>query len=101
MDTEACDKIMTSVLKEYFDERWPHVAAVLKGGGQQDVIEKFKAMAIDISEWKQPADLEQKLSQIIQHLKEFIDVNVAWFSSGMITFVQGASSGKWKLRTLT
>eukprot|EP01053_Blabericola_migrator_P002167 Blabericola_migrator_1__2166@NODE_1599_length_4200_cov_24_677232_g1045_i0_p1_GENE_NODE_1599_length_4200_cov_24_677232_g1045_i0NODE_1599_length_4200_cov_24_677232_g1045_i0_p1_ORF_typecomplete_len522_score85_94_NODE_1599_length_4200_cov_24_677232_g1045_i026354146 len=92
---------MTSVFKEYFNECWPHVAAVLEGGGQEDVVEKFKAMAIDISEWKQPPDLKQKLSQIIQNLKGVVGITVAWFLAGMATFVQGAPSQTWELRTLT
>eukprot|EP01053_Blabericola_migrator_P000507 Blabericola_migrator_1__506@NODE_1122_length_5377_cov_95_501695_g478_i5_p1_GENE_NODE_1122_length_5377_cov_95_501695_g478_i5NODE_1122_length_5377_cov_95_501695_g478_i5_p1_ORF_typecomplete_len1107_score262_47BroN/PF02498_17/1_7e03BroN/PF02498_17/2_4e03BroN/PF02498_17/2_4HBB/PF06777_11/0_42HBB/PF06777_11/1_8e03_NODE_1122_length_5377_cov_95_501695_g478_i51693489 len=99
MDAEACDKIMTSMFKEYFDECWPHVAAVLEGGGQEDVIEKFKAMAHDISEWKQPAGLEQKLSQIIKNLKSLVDINAAWFLAGMLGFVQG--SEKREFRTFT
>eukprot|EP01053_Blabericola_migrator_P001559 Blabericola_migrator_1__1558@NODE_1410_length_4610_cov_207_185560_g478_i7_p1_GENE_NODE_1410_length_4610_cov_207_185560_g478_i7NODE_1410_length_4610_cov_207_185560_g478_i7_p1_ORF_typecomplete_len1107_score279_72HBB/PF06777_11/1_2e04HBB/PF06777_11/0_38_NODE_1410_length_4610_cov_207_185560_g478_i711004420 len=90
MDTEACDKIMTSMFKEYFDECWPHVAAVLEGGDQEDVIEKFKAMAHDISEWRQPAGLEQKLAQIIKNLKSLVDINTAWFLAGMLGFVQGS-----------
>eukprot|EP01053_Blabericola_migrator_P004260 Blabericola_migrator_1__4259@NODE_2303_length_2973_cov_32_539573_g1442_i0_p1_GENE_NODE_2303_length_2973_cov_32_539573_g1442_i0NODE_2303_length_2973_cov_32_539573_g1442_i0_p1_ORF_typecomplete_len189_score26_67_NODE_2303_length_2973_cov_32_539573_g1442_i017982364 len=69
--------------------------------GQQDIIEQFKAMATDISEWEQPPDLGQKHSQIIQKLKGVVDINVGWFLAGMTTFVQGALSQTWELRTLT
>eukprot|EP01053_Blabericola_migrator_P002050 Blabericola_migrator_1__2049@NODE_1560_length_4275_cov_47_961264_g1022_i0_p1_GENE_NODE_1560_length_4275_cov_47_961264_g1022_i0NODE_1560_length_4275_cov_47_961264_g1022_i0_p1_ORF_typecomplete_len1126_score237_15_NODE_1560_length_4275_cov_47_961264_g1022_i07684145 len=102
MDTEVCDKIMTSSFKKYFDECWPHVAAVLEGGGQEDVIETFKTMASDIIEWKPSADLDQEQSQIIKNLKKVFGTNASWFLAGMAHFVQGASSSeKWSLTPLT
>eukprot|EP01053_Blabericola_migrator_P002980 Blabericola_migrator_1__2979@NODE_1860_length_3646_cov_31_803576_g1022_i3_p1_GENE_NODE_1860_length_3646_cov_31_803576_g1022_i3NODE_1860_length_3646_cov_31_803576_g1022_i3_p1_ORF_typecomplete_len1147_score235_72_NODE_1860_length_3646_cov_31_803576_g1022_i31313571 len=102
MDTEVCDKIMTSSFKKYFDECWPHVAAVLEGGGQEDVIETFKTMASDIIEWKPSADLDQEQSQIIKNLKKVFGTNASWFLAGMAHFVQGASfSEKWSLTPLT
>eukprot|EP01053_Blabericola_migrator_P002877 Blabericola_migrator_1__2876@NODE_1825_length_3732_cov_152_160709_g1171_i0_p1_GENE_NODE_1825_length_3732_cov_152_160709_g1171_i0NODE_1825_length_3732_cov_152_160709_g1171_i0_p1_ORF_typecomplete_len1127_score237_19_NODE_1825_length_3732_cov_152_160709_g1171_i01943574 len=97
MDTEECDKIMTSTFDKYFKECWPHISGVLEGGGQEESIEGLEGMATDIANWRDPGqELDPKSSQVIQNIKKLADIRVLWYVAGMLKFLQGASSeGRW------
>eukprot|EP01053_Blabericola_migrator_P007085 Blabericola_migrator_1__7084@NODE_3593_length_1653_cov_10_885246_g2230_i0_p1_GENE_NODE_3593_length_1653_cov_10_885246_g2230_i0NODE_3593_length_1653_cov_10_885246_g2230_i0_p1_ORF_typecomplete_len520_score67_59_NODE_3593_length_1653_cov_10_885246_g2230_i0931652 len=87
---------MTSTFERYFKDCWSHVAAVLEGGDQEEAARVFEGMAAGILNWK---DTEQKLdsgkSQIIESVKRVANMNVAWYLTGMLQFLQGASSERW------